>query len=126
MSNKLVQSNKAKEEFTSLFLATNSINYNKDITRKDLIEQFNISDGAIRREVAKIANYYPVLSHSGKKGYRLAKRIDLSSKEELLEEMEIVKRVLAEDNSRIRQLKARQKPLIAWLKIAEKKIMGEL
>ena len=66
--------------------------------------------------------HYPILATSNQKGYRRARDINDLTIEELEKEMEEVKHQLEEHKSRIACLKKKMKPLVAWLKVAEKKV----
>ena len=82
------------------------------------------SERAVRNEIAECSMYYAILATSDKKGYRLARKIEELNGEELLNEFNEVDHAIHEISSRIKCLKKRLKPLIAWKKIAEKKLLG--
>lgn len=84
------------------------------------------SERAVRNEIAECSMYYAILATSDKKGYRLAKKIEELNGEDLLNEYDEVDHAIHEISSRIKCLKKRLKPLIAWKKIAEKKLCGRL
>lgn len=113
---KIDQSKKAKAEFWSPL--TDFIKENR--TRKECAEYMQSSDGVIREEIRQISLHYPVISHSGKKGYRLAKSIDSLNVTELESEILEVNKTIFDLYSRIKFLKRRLKPLIAYKKMAEK------
>ncbi len=95
-------------------------------TRAQLKEYFHESDRAIRAMVAECSMFYPIISLSkSKSGYRRAIDIETSSKEELESELALINKTISEHNSRIKSLKRKLKPLIAWKKVAEKKIKNE-
>lgn len=119
---KMKQTREAKENFESpimnlLFMTR---------TKKELCEIRGVSERTIRNEIAECSMYYPVLATSDKSGYRLARTIDSLSGETLLQELEEVEHQIRELNSRIKCLKKRMKPLIAYKKVAEKKLEGNL
>jgi len=122
MSKKVSQSKKAKEEFSNELLDFNILRSDKVVYKQDLQKMFNISERKVRLQISKISMYYPVISKSCQKGYRLAKPIDTLNKEDLQLEVKEVNHVLKELQSRVIQLKAKMKPLIAWKKVAEKKL----
>jgi sugar-specific transcriptional regulator TrmB len=67
--------------------------------------------------------YYPIISHSSKKGYRMVdvkKLIEENDRDEINKEIGEIQHTLRELNSRIKMLKKKQKPLIAALKVLEK------
>ena len=114
------QSRKAKEEFLqNSQLAQYMMG---DPTRIFLKEQltltFNVTDREIRRKVAELANYVPVLSLSKDKGYRVLSFNDDTP----VEELEEAQHQINEFKSRIDNLKARMKPLVALQKVIEKKL----
>lgn len=93
------------------------------LTKEEIGEKLNItSDRTIRDTIAVCSMHYPILATSNQKGYRRAKDINDLSIEELEKEMEEVKHQLEEHKSRIACLKKKMKPLVAWLKVAEKKV----
>lgn len=124
MGNKYSQTNEAKEQYTSPLLkymgAVTLIDPKHIFTRDELAAHLNCSDRKVRREVEKLANYYPIISVSSKQGYRLGSFDDKSSYETLKSLKEDVRHTLAELQSRIESLQARMKPLIALdVKISE-------
>ena len=118
---KMKQTVEAKENFYSPMLMLL-----QDVkTKAELKEILKISERAIRNEIAECSMYYAVLATSDKSGYRLAKKIEELSGESLLQELEEVEHQIHEVNSRIKCLKKRLKPLIAYKKVAEKKLLGK-
>jgi hypothetical protein len=69
--------------------------------------------------------HYPVIAVSSKKGYRRAKNIDQPEGEALEVEIDEVLHQIKELKSRVDCLRKRMKPLVAWLKVAEKKLPKE-
>lgn len=119
---KMKQTREAKENFSSpimnlLFMTR---------TKKELCEIRGVSERAIRNEIAECSMYYPVIATSDKSGYRLAKSISDLDGDLLLIELDEVEHQIRELNSRIKCLKKRLKPLIAYKKVAEKKLTGRL
>lgn len=88
------------------------------ITREELKGVLNTSDKHAREEVAECSMHFAVISSSKQKGYRLAKRLEDMTSEELEEEVKLVEQSLAEDQSRVTCLKKKMKAKIAWLKKA--------
>ena len=124
MSKKLEQTNKAKEEFESPLLDV--LSSDNKLSYQELIEMLNLSKRAVRNKLSDLSMYYPVISTSKEKGHRLAKNIsNLNTIKELDLELREVNQTANEILSRIKILKGKLKPLIAWTKVAEKK-MGEL
>lgn len=119
---KMKQTQEAKENFYSPMLTL----LNDVKTKAELKEILKISERAVRNEIAECSMYYAVIATSDKKGYRLAKNINDLHGETLLQELEEVEHQIHEISSRIKCLKKRLKPLIAYKKIAEKKLGGNL
>ena len=69
--------------------------------------------------------YYPVISLSSQKGYRRACNIATADKEAIKLDLVDVKKQIKEYNNRIKMIKKRLKPLIAWKEIAEREIENE-
>ena len=95
-------------------------------TKEELQEILHCPNRKVREIIAECSMHYPIIALSKKaSGYRRAKNIDQLSGVELEEEMQVVERMLREHKSRIKCLKKKMKPLIAWLKIAQKKRLEE-
>ena len=116
------QTNEAKINFSSPMLDL----LQTVRTKEELSNIRGISIRAVRNEIAECSMYYAILATSDKKGYRLDKPIGDLENEELLNELDEVDHAIHEISSRIKCLKKRLKPLIAWKKIAEKKLCGRL
>lgn len=118
---KMSQSNEAKSKFQSdmLPLLKDGVK-----TKAELQELLNIGERFVREEISRCSMYYPVLATSDKSGYRLAKPVNDLEDESLLNELEEVNHAIHEISSRIKCLKKRLKPLIAYKKVAEKKLLG--
>ena len=110
------QSVKAKKEFTSPIKEFLKVKRDK----YEIARFLNVDERTARYEVEKLANFYAVISGSFQKGYRLAKPIDSMTAEEKQVELELINRSIAEFNSRIKKLKRRMKPLIAYKKMLMK------
>lgn len=89
--------------------------------RAELKQLLNLADANIRERISICAYDYPIISYSTSKGYRVPKRVEDLTDEQLNFEVEEVQHTLNEINSRIKCLKMRMKPLIAYLKVAEKR-----
>lgn len=95
-------------------------------TKEELRDILHCGDRTVREIIAECSMHYPIIALSEKdSGYRRAKDINSLSGQELLNEMEIVQRVINEHKSRIKCLRKKLKPLIAWLKVAQKKMNQE-
>lgn len=118
---KMSQSKAAKDNFESPVLDL----LREVRTKQELSEILGISERAVRDEISQCSMYYPVIATSDKSGYRLAKAIKGLDDEALLEELNEVNHAIHEISSRIKCLKKRLKPLIAYKKVAEKKLLGQ-
>jgi len=118
------QSQKAKKDFLEKSQIAQYMM--GDPTRIYLREQlalvFNETDRSIRRKVAEMANYIPVLSLSQDKGYKVLSFDENTTNEELMAMYEDVQHQINEFRSRVDNLKARMKPLVALQKVIEKKL----
>ena len=120
---KMSQSAESKQQFQS-----EALKFLTEVKTKEELKDLlgYESERAVRNEIAECSMYYAILATSDKKGYRLAKPIGDLENEELLNEFNEVDHAIHEISSRIKCLKKRLKPLIAWKKIAEKKLCGRL
>lgn len=75
--------------------------------------------------IAELANYAPVISFSSSKGYRLVIIPEKADKRVLQGYLEAIEHTLREHESRIVNIKARMKPLIAAKKDIEALIEKE-
>lgn len=93
------------------------------VTKEEIGEKLHInSDREIRDVVSICSMHYPIIAVSSKKGYRRAKAIDTLEDKELQLEIDEVEHQIRELKSRVDCLKKRMKPLVAWLKVAQKKL----
>lgn len=83
-------------------------------TKDELVARTGYSERAIRNQLAEIANYYPMIATSDKKGYRVLSFDENTSFSQLIAMYDEADHQLAELQSRIDALKARMKPLIAF------------
>lgn len=113
MAKKHSQSKKAKEQFKSKVFDYMMKDPQKIYDKEELATYFQLDERTIRAELEKIANYYPVIAFSNRIGYQIA----TWSKEMTIGELESVHddilHQINELNSRIKNLKARLKPLVA-------------
>lgn len=116
---KVEQTKKAKDEYNHPI---------KDLllertTKAKVCEVLHCSEREAREFISECAMHFPVISLSKKdSGYRRAKAINSLDDTQLEFEIGEVKEMIAELNSRVKCLKKRMKPLIAWLKMAEKEV----
>lgn len=92
-------------------------------TKEEIGEHLHITAEREIRDVISICSmHYPIIATSSKKGYRRAKSIDSLDGAMLQAEIEEVEHQLRELKSRVLCLRKRMKPLVAWLKVAQKKL----
>lgn len=92
----------------------------KPVSKWDMVEKLEKSERRIRRMIADCSQFYAVIATSDKEGYRLARKIDsMNDEEKALEKIE-VEHQLAELKCRVKALKRRMKPLVAYLKVLER------
>lgn len=120
---KMEQSREAKEQFKS-----EALKFLTEVKTKEELKDLlgYESERAVRNEIAQCSMYYAILATSDKKGYRLAKKIEELNGEDLLNEYDEVDHAIHEISSRIKCLKKRLKPLIAYKKVAEKKLLSQV
>lgn len=121
---KIIQTKKAKEQFTSPILETLK-NTNENVPYFELCNIMNASKRTVRRELSEIALFYALisLSDSNRGGHRIACNLEKTSDiEQIKSDLIDVEHMIRELKSRVLVLQRRMKPLIAWKKIAENKI----
>ena len=107
-----------KREFASPVLEL--LKSDKPVSKWDMVEKLELSERRIRMMIAEASQFYAVIATSDKEGYRLARKIDsMNDEERNLEKIE-VEHQLAELKCRVKALKRRMKPLVAYLKMMEK------
>lgn len=87
-------------------------------TKQELSVKYDLDERTIRRIVQKISYYFPVVSFSSKKGYYIPILDENANTKEILEDLQ---HTINEHQSRINELKRKMKPLIATIKVMEKK-----
>lgn len=126
MGNKYDQSRNAKDKFESPILdymiQRQMANPEKPITKWELAAVFNKSERMIRRDLEKIANYYPLIATSDHEGYKVL-LFDESMPADKLENIrDAYQHQLNELMSRVESLNARMQPLIAACTILDQTI----
>lgn len=86
-----------------------------ETTKQIISEKYKITQRTVRATISELAFDKPIIAHSGKKGYRLARDYNTLPSDEKGIEIDEVKRTLNELNSRIRKLEKRTKPLMKYL-----------
>ena len=118
------QSQKAKQTFlqTSLIALLMSGEPDRVFTKQELAETLGLGIRAVRENVAELANYQAVIGLSCKKGYRLLTISDTTEPKKLAQYLELLDAQIAEHRSRVTNIKARMKPLIALRCVIAKKL----
>lgn len=118
------QSKKAKDEFLrkSALACYMKGKQNQLVTKEELQEQFFMTNRALRLKIAEMANYIPVVSLSSNTGYKVVGFDDSTSTEDLVAMYEEIQHQINDFKSRIDNLKARMKPLVALQKVIEKRV----
>lgn len=107
-----------KREFASPVLEM--LKSEKPVSKWDMVEKLELSERRIRKMISECSQFYAVIATSDKEGYRLARKIDsMNDEEKALEKIE-VEHQLAELKCRVKALKRRMKPLVAYLKVLER------
>lgn len=88
-------------------------------TRKQLVEETNLSDREVRRQISKLKKNRVVIYNSSRSGYRLARELNSMSKIEREEEIKLVQHSLNDCKSRVKDIKKSMRKYIAYLKKAE-------
>lgn len=95
-------------------------------TKEEIGEALHVTSERVIRDIISICSmHYPVIAVSSNKGYRRAKNIDQLEGKALEVEIDEVLHQINELKSRVDCLRKRMKPLVAWLKVAEKKLPKE-
>ena len=98
-------------------------------TKDELRDLLHLSERRIRFEIQKISLFYPVISYSCSKGYRVVNTsevVNRANPNEIRREKDEIEHTLHEINSRIKMLKKKEHALIKSLKVLEKCQMKQL
>ena len=90
------------------------------ITRKELCELTGKKDRSIRLLISDIRKEHCIISLSSGKGYRRVLPTNEMGQNEMKIEYELIKHQIAENNSRIKEIKKNMRTSIARLKILER------
>lgn len=90
------------------------------ISRQELRNLTGLSDRLIRNIISDIRKEHCIISLTSEKGYRRAKSTENMTKEEIKVEYDIIKKMIKEDNNRIKNIKKNMRMKIAYLKVLEK------
>ncbi len=122
MAKKYNQSEEAKKGFKSSMLAYMMLDPHRVYTKGELAAHFEISERAVRAELERIANYYPIRATAGKKGYSILCIESDATNEELRKVNDDAWNQICELENRIDSLKARMKPLYAIMYESARKL----
>lgn len=116
------QTQKAKEEFKSPLLDILMNKPNFLFKKEELMAMTGWNERKVRAEIEKIANYYPIYASAGRKGYGIMHFDDNY-------DLEIIKGLnqaafdeMCELQHRVDSIKARMKPLIAFMRTTAVKL----
>ena len=87
-------------------------------TKEELSVKYDLDERTIRRIIAEISYYFPVVSFSSTKGYYIPTLDENANTKEISEDLQ---HTINEHQSRVNELKRKMKPLIATIKAMEKK-----
>lgn len=114
------QTKKAKEQYNNPIVSI--LFANEPLTKEEIGDKLHVSsDRQIREIIAECSMHYPIIATSNRKGYRRAKDITTLEGEALEAEIEEIEHQINEHKNRIKCLRKKMKPLIAWLSVAKKK-----
>lgn len=117
------QTKENKEKFSSILLAPL---LKGKCTKKELMEITKWNERRVRQEIQEISLFYPLISYSTAKGYRVVNTpavIKANDPELAQEEVNEIDHSLRETNKRIKMLKKKQKALIASKKEILKNVL---
>lgn len=92
-------------------------------TREELVAKMELSDRRIRRLISNFKLEKPVLCNSQTKGYRLAKKPNEMTIEELIIEMKLAQHCINDIESRKEVFNHQERVYIAYIKDCENAIM---
>lgn len=122
MSKQYDQSNAAKKKFYSPIIPNLE---NGPIDKEDIMHLLNCNNRTARQEICDISMYYPVIAYSKRRGYRII-NVKKTPIEKIDDEIAEIQLTLNDLYARVKTIKRKMKPLIAALKMLEKKkIDGE-
>lgn len=97
----------------------NLIPTDRFIPKQELMDLTGLDERTIRRIISDIRKEHCIISISSGKGYRACKSKQEMTTQEINIEIEIIKHMLHEDNSRIKELKKNMRKKIARLKVLQ-------
>lgn len=114
--------NLSNPSFTYINALRGNKGKNYTFVKDELVSLTGLSERSVRNQIAEIANYYPVIATSDRKGYQILSFDESDSTESIETMISKAEHQLAELQSRIDALKARMKPLIAFKVKAEEEL----
>ena len=82
----------------------------------------DLDEREVRKAIAELANYVAVVSLSTSKGYRVLSVKDDTPTEDMVDFLKLIDHQLKDFRSRVTNIKARMKPLIALEAVIRKKL----
>ena len=118
------QSQKSKETYlkSSIIALLMCAEPERVFSKEELSDLLGLGGRDVRRAVAELANYVAVIALSSRKGYQAISIKDSDPEELLLKFSELIEHQLKELRSRVTNIKARMKPLIALREVIQKKL----
>lgn len=92
------------------------------ITRKELKDITKLNDRTIRDYISEIKKEHTIISLSSAKGYKRVKSSDDMTKEEMQQEIDLIKHCINEINCRKKVYNHQLRQFIANLKILQRKV----
>ena len=92
----------------------------KFTSRQEIVELTGLSERAVRSKISDLKLMRPVIFNSYTKGYRLAKDFNDMSKEEIIEEMNLIQHSINDIQARKKVFDNQLRTYIAYLKVGEK------
>ena len=96
----------------------------KFTSKQEIAELTGLSERAVRSKISDLKFTVPVIYNSYTKGYRLAKDLSNMSKQEIIEETNLIQHSIKDIQARKRVFDKQLRTYIAYLKVAEEKIFS--
>ena len=95
---------------------------NQLVKIEEIEKLLETSNRNARDRISEMSMYHAIISLTQEKGYQVLGDLDKYSEEQIKQNIEKINHQINDFQSRINTLKKRMKPLIAWKKVAEKKL----
>ena len=99
------------------------LNDKKLTSKQEIAELTGLNERVVRKKISDLKLVKPVIYNSHKKGYRLAKKIEEMTKEELQKEVKLIEHCIADIQARKKVFDKQLRTYIAYLKIADKHLI---